>query len=491
MLGEQRYFWTVLLVIVGQLCFAQNFSILSDLEPYTDQGKNLYLEGDTVITTGVHFYVPDSQNIYICKSILSSNDTIYMKEYGLDTMTFRTGSDVSNPLIATSDGNMLMCGSISTPGDTKHFGMGLKFDGNGDTLWFRKYGDTVTDTISNLYFNDCIEHDGYYYFCGFETTDSIQSDGVIQKVDYSGNVIWKKRLGAIAVSDNLYSIDSYNGGLILAGYTEWGPSVRPWLLKVDTSANIQWQRSFGNAPGYGVAKYLSTGEILVVGSDQPTGLSEQQGFIAKYSSTGSEIWKKAYGLTQMLYDDIRQAIELPNTDIVIVGVSRDSVIGDYLGWIMKTDSAGEIKWSKWYQQRPSQIHYLQDIALCSDGGFVANGSSSPLMAGESWDSWLLRVDSLGCDSVVCLSNTVIEAEPPNFKLYPNPADNAFFIESEQLIKGYKINDYTGRLILSAGNVSRKEVVVDTHDLKNGIYVITLEFASGVTKVHRVVIQKGK
>ncbi|MFT7613902.1 MAG: hypothetical protein ACI9J3_002882 [Parvicellaceae bacterium] len=75
-----------------------------------------------------------------------------------------------------------------------------------------------------------------------------------------------------------------------------------------------------------------------------------------------------------------------------------------------------------------------------------------------------------------------------FKVFPNPADNVIFIESEDEIKSYHIFDLTGRLVMSATAVLGNRISLGTENLINGVYVVTVSFENGMAKSQRFVIQ---
>ena len=69
------------------------------------------------------------------------------------------------------------------------------------------------------------------------------------KLDAGGNVAWERTYGG-AAQDEANSVQpTRDGGYIVAGYTKsLGAGGRDaWVLKLDASGNIMWQKTYGGA----------------------------------------------------------------------------------------------------------------------------------------------------------------------------------------------------------------------------------------------------
>ncbi|MFT7613903.1 MAG: hypothetical protein ACI9J3_002883 [Parvicellaceae bacterium] len=455
----------------------QGYNTISSLVPNTDACYAVMAEGDTAITIGV-INLSDRINVYFCKRIISTGDTLYFKNYGgvqQEEQLFLA----SSPAFKTSTGDYVSVGARSkVTGPTKYYGSVYKFNGQGDTLWSKTYGDTITDTISWLYLNDGVEYKGAYFFSGWQALDSVNGDAVIIKTDTDGNLIWKKVYGT-PVSDNFYSIDTSANGLVSGGFTYVGGSPRAYLHKVDTAGIFQWQNVFGTTSGSCLVKAMSYGELIAYGADKPSGYPDYDGYVAKFTSSGNMLWKKSYGISFTEFDELRSVVELPNADLVFAGVSIDTIAtGNLKGWILKTDSAGNELFSRAYENRIPSGHSLYDITLLDDGGFLAGGSSSPSVGGESIDSWLLRLDSTLCDSLFCAPNEIYELSSAKVstKLYPNPSSGQLTIEYNSNIKidNLVVTDIVGNIVLRIGVHSKEgQVLLDLSDQVAGFYFCSL------------------
>jgi len=81
------------------------------------------------------------------------------------------------------------------------------------------------------------------------------------------------------------------------------------------------------------------------------------------------LWFNLYGYEGPGFDSGRAIIETAEGDIVIGGIVRNLVIGDYNPYVVKTSSNGDSIWSREYIY-PDYDCNFQEIAATEDGGFT-------------------------------------------------------------------------------------------------------------------------
>ena len=112
--------------------------------------------------------------------INSSGETVWHKNY-----TESTGA-ICYRIIRTSDNKFVACGRISY--GTAYYGYIMKLDSNGNMIWQKHIPANLTRIYKSL-----IETNEGDYIAGGSVSDIVyKSDGVITKVDTSGNIIWEK-----------------------------------------------------------------------------------------------------------------------------------------------------------------------------------------------------------------------------------------------------------------------------------------------------------
>jgi hypothetical protein len=211
-------------------------------------------------------------------------------------------------------------------------------------------------------------------------------------------ILWQKSLGG-SESDVAYSIkQTSDSGYIVAGYTESNDSDVTvyhgnrdyWIVKLNNTGSIQWQKSFGgtdiDAPheihqtmdgGFIVAGYSISNDIDVTGNH-----GQEDYWIVKLNSSGILQWEKSLGGSN---EDRAYSVYQTNDGGYIVAGSVKSIDGDITFhhggiavqndfWIVRLDSVGTILWQKSLGGGSMDIAY--SIQQTTDGGFIVAGSTN-------------------------------------------------------------------------------------------------------------------
>jgi hypothetical protein len=189
----------------------------------------------------------------------ASGNIIWQKTYG------GSADDVSMSLAAASDGGYLLIGGTnSNDGDVSgNHGGGdawvVKVDESGNKIWQKTLGGSKNDI---LYLAKPIPSGGYI----FSGQTSSPNDGDIKgwhgdldawvvKLDATGNLIWQKPLGSSQYEDDYSIIPTSDGGYLVGALSNGNDgdvsgnhgSYDAWLVKLNDSGNIVWQKSYGGS----------------------------------------------------------------------------------------------------------------------------------------------------------------------------------------------------------------------------------------------------
>ena len=174
-------------------------------------------------------------------------------------------------------------------------------------------------------------------------------DGLVQKVNKNGTIVWSKAIGGSA-DEVLFTVrQTSDNGFITVGQTKsFGNAAGDaWLVKLDASGNIQWSKKYGDGNINGEIAYdvvqLSDGGYAFCGTHRYTpGLA--QGFVVRTDSQGNVTWAKQYANPGS--DQLVGIIEDGNS-LVVVGFFQGGSYYD--GYVMKLDKAnGAVQWMKGY-----------------------------------------------------------------------------------------------------------------------------------------------
>ena len=343
-------------------------------------------------------------------------NVIWQKTYG--------GSDdeTAYSIQQTTDGGYIVAGSTS-------FGAGksdiwvLKLDGNGNILWQKTYGGTSDDLAKSIQQTT----DGGYIIAGYTYSFGAGAgDSWVLKLDSSGNVVWQKTYGGNENDGGTSIQQTTDGGYIVAGGTSSfgaGAGGDSWVLKLDSSGNVVWQKTYGGSELEYASSIQQTfnqdGEpdgYIVAGPTSSFGVGYGYNFLVlKLDSQGGVSWQKAYGGSGM--DDAWSIYQTSDRGYIVTGYTNSYGAGgnDNDIWILKLDSNGNVIWQKTYGG--SDYENAFSIQQTTDGGYIVAGSTDSFGAGYE-DFWVLKLDSNGempdCDIIggsdAIVSNTSVSGQ---------------------------------------------------------------------------------
>lgn len=281
-------------------------------------------------------------------------------------------SDEASLIKPTSDKGFIVTGlSSSTDGDVtgNHGGDDhwiIKLDSLGNMQWNRAYGGTSADKGYSI----LQTASGDFVFTGYEASsdgDVSENNGSadfwIVKVNSTGDIIWERSYGGSSADNPYCIIATLDGGYAVTGLsatTDGSGDVSDnhgsfdyWLTKLDEDGNLEWQKSYGGS-----------------GTEQSFGLvqnADSSYVICGYSSS-------------------------PNTGMVTGNHGEN----DY--WIVKADKNGELVWQRSYGGSGSDRAF--GISITSDNGYIINGVSPSTdgdVTGNHGDNdyWIVKLNADG------------------------------------------------------------------------------------------------
>ena len=120
-----------------------------------------------------------------------------------------------------------------------------KLDKQGNEVWAKKYGGTLVSGPQGI----IPTSDGNYLLYGeTEVTPGSRFNGVLEKIDTSGNSIWRSTFGGDG-ADAVFSVaEDPDGGFVCTGYSNSYNGNKPidlLLLKTDASGQLSWKQTYG------------------------------------------------------------------------------------------------------------------------------------------------------------------------------------------------------------------------------------------------------
>ncbi len=237
--------------------------------------------------------------------------------------------------------------------------------------------------------------DGGYILVGqgpsFSTGDA---DIYLVKTDTSGNMEWERTLGG-ADAEVGYSIEqTTDGGCIIAGKTRsWGAGLYDaYLVKTDALGNTEWEKIFGgyyNDIAYSVEQ-TTDGGYIIAGCTGSSGAGANDFYLIKTDASGNTEWAKTIG---GYADDIAYSVrQTTDSGYIILGYTESYGTGDKDFYMVKTDTAGNTEWEKTFGGADAEAGY--SVEQTADGGYILAGYTYSYDVGGG-DIYLIKTDTSG------------------------------------------------------------------------------------------------
>jgi hypothetical protein len=352
-------------------------------------------------------------------------------------------------IVPTSDGGFLLVGTSSSPADgnksSSNFGSqdfwAVKIDENGTKLWDKSYGGNMEDTCEGAI---AVSSGGYLLFGGsMSGNNGNKTAGKLHlykeywavRIDENGTIIWDKSFGSDDHDTCVDSIETSDGGFLLAGYyhanqingdiseqprndpTVTSKMTDAWIIKVDENGTKLWDKRYGG-DYYDITKSISPtadgGFILGCESYSDASGDKSETFVGsgrnydfwvlKLDENGTKLWDKTVGGDNE--ERLQQVIVLDDGSSVIFGSSRSEISGDQSQlsrggndyWVVKLDENGTKLWDKRYGGNNSDSLNSASISHDNNGFWLIGGTGSDSSGDKTepgYGTWVVRLDSDG------------------------------------------------------------------------------------------------
>ncbi|GAI33263.1 unnamed protein product, partial [marine sediment metagenome] len=173
----------------------------------------------------------------------------------------------------------------------------------------------------------------------------------ILKLTSYGDIEWQNTYGGGSYEDATSIRQTDDGGYVVTGttYSFGAGDGDLWILKLTSSGDIEWQRTYGGSFDDWWAAYIqvtSDGGYIVSAITESFGAGDRDGWILKLTSSGDIEWQRTYGGSG---DDWGEYIrETGDGGYIVAGTTESFGAGDRDGWILKLTSSGDIEWQRTY-----------------------------------------------------------------------------------------------------------------------------------------------
>ena len=429
----------------------------------------------------------------------------WVKQFGTSGTDYAigTGNDNAGNVYSTGYTNGAFTGATNLGSND---GFITKYTPTGTLAWVKQFGTAADDTSFGISVdsngNSYIVGKTYGAFAGNVTQGAY--DAYIAKYDTNGTQSWIKQFGtnqddetigvSIDSNDNIYvlgsTVGAFAGNTNASGYdvlvSKYNSSgTQAWVKQLGSSGN-----NYANINGISTD---STGNVFITGFTDGTfsgntSLGSYDGFVAKYSTTGTLAWVRQFGTTSDDYSAASKTDSVGNT--YVTGwtggqFTGNTALGGYDGFLAKYNTSGTRLWVKQFGTNSND--YANGLSIDNLGNIYISGwteGSFPTYTNQGGtDSYIALFDTNGnqlsipaIPAVITVATTDADAGETATGVTPNPGTFTL-TRTNDLTKAITVNytlsgtatngtDYsnlTGTVSFAAGVSSATVTVTPTDD----------------------------
>ncbi len=289
--------------------------------------------------------------------INESGATLWSKVYGF------ASHDHAHKIIQTRDGGYFVAGFADyaglngDPGNGEGHQMdrnpnavqhgsgeffGIKLDAQGEFQWYRYYGGTQNDRVS-----DVVEaNDGGIIMVGYSESSDFDVheargsyDYWVIKIDHMGHLHWKKNYGGSDIDQAYGVVKTEHNSYLIVGQSNStdGDISNPmgnsdiWVIHIDDHGHLIWNKSLGGSQfdtALSIKKTLNN-QYMIVGhtrsnDHQLTNLGQNDAFIMGIEAHPNSgiLWQKTFGGSS--FDFATDVTQTADGSFVLVGDTQSN-----------------------------------------------------------------------------------------------------------------------------------------------------------------------
>ncbi|MCW4015575.1 MAG: hypothetical protein NWF06_04325 [Candidatus Bathyarchaeota archaeon] len=285
-------------------------------------------------------------------------------------------------------------------GNTYSFGAGnadfwlIKVDSSGTVEWNYTYGGAEADVATDMIQTS---DSGYAMVGKTQSFGAGDNDFWLVKVDASGNVQWNKTYGQATAEVANSVIQTSDNGYVMTGYSTDANSTEDlWLIKTDSTGNIQWNKTYGelgSAEGYSVTQTSDGGYAIIGSTNSFSNYTFYDCWFIKTNAEGDVEWTKTY--EQGGRDLLQFVIQTSDDGYTLAGYASRGIVDSSDIWVIHVDSDGNTEWNMTWA--PSEPAIPSSMIQTNDEGYMVSGWTSSLNSfpGLSNYMFLIKIDTNG------------------------------------------------------------------------------------------------
>jgi hypothetical protein len=249
-------------------------------------------------------------------------------------------------ILPTKDKGCILTGYTQSYSDKNGNIWLIKISEKGTEEWNKTYGGNGKDYGKIVFQKD----NNSYFILGTTNTYVTNIYGANMwfiKVDQKGNEIWNKTYGGVRWDEGNSLTEDGSGNFLLVGstasYSKKEFISDAWLVKVNKTGHELWNKTFGGEDFDEARSIVKANDesYIICGFTKSYAKENSDAWAIKVNSTGHELWNYTYGFE---YNDRFNQVIIFDDGFVFAGHTEKNGIGDWCGYIVKTDFDGKKEW---------------------------------------------------------------------------------------------------------------------------------------------------
>ncbi|MFN7954900.1 MAG: hypothetical protein U0610_24455 [bacterium] len=300
---------------------------------------------------------------------------------------------------ATPDGGYILAGHSTDPASGITDAHLVKTDAAGWIEWEHTWGGDDADSFGDV----AVLPDGSYLAAGVRDFGApAGSTAYLVAVEPDGRTRWERSIEGSAGAWIEAVAPVANGGCLVAGGRVGSGGGDAYVAKLDAEGTLEWQHTLGGSAYDALWSAAQTSDLgyVVAGESGSLGNGRRDAWLIKLDASGAITWQRSFGGTDD--DAARSARPTSDGGFVIAGYTYSSSSPSFggLAYLVKTDAAGNAEWQQTYpaSASPGLGSGITSILPLADGDYLLAGYTNLLSVphmGVVADGWLARLDAHG------------------------------------------------------------------------------------------------
>lgn len=263
-----------------------------------------------------------------------------------------------NSIIECQNGDYIIVGKAHNK-DSHSSAFAIRVNYKGNVIWKKIYSSPLPQFFTSIIqtTNGDLVATGIYYYSEYASDEYTW----IVKLDENGNIVWQKTLGFVGMQSEGYDIcATSDGGFAITSLFYNGISYKTRIFKFNNEYELQWDELFDIGVAFSIVETMDNG-FMLSGAINTLNSSLNNIFILRIDSNGKKLWDRIY--SEFIDSDIVNSsiIEMKNGHFAVVAKSI----------IFEINSIGNIVWSK-----KNSNYKLNNIIQSKEGNYIISGSST-------------------------------------------------------------------------------------------------------------------